>query len=603
MAPDAVGAGKWWKEGVCYQIWPASYKDSNDDGIGDIPGIIPTLDYLKWLGVDIVWLSPMYQSPLKDYGYDISDYEAIDERFGTMQDMDRLLAECHRRGIKLILDLVINHTSDLHRWFVESRKSKTGPYADWYIWKDPKVGPRGEKLPPNNWASIFGGSAWEYVPERGQYYLHLFATEQPDLNWENPETRRGIYDSAIEFWLKKGLDGFRIDTANLYSKVPGYADAPMLMPGQVHQPASDYYVNGPRIHEFYQEMHREAIDKYSTADRDIFLVGECAHGTEEDVLKFVSAKSSEMSCLFDFEVAGLGGMWTGGRKRHQLARHTLPELKQGFARVQNMVNRTDAWGTVFLENHDLGRSLARFATEDPRWRARAAKMLSIMLCCLTGTLFVYQGEEIGMTNVPTEWGPEYIRDIASLNYLEEMKKRYKGDPKWMRKALAGIRILGRDNARLPVSWSPESPNAGFTSPTAKPWIPVHPDHTEFNVTTEKQDPASPLNFWRQMIALRKQFTDLTVYGGFDVYELWDQEVFTFVKTTGGAHGGEHQKESTGKRLLVLLNFSDEEQPWEIPPEMHPDTFKGNLLVSNVEEREGEALGALKPWEGRVYLVE
>ena len=436
----------WWKTGTVYQIWPASYKDSNSDGLGDIPGIISTLDYLKTLGIDIIWLSPMYDSPQKDYGYDISDYQAIYPPFGTMQDMDALIEGCHSRGIKLILDLVINHTSDQHRWFLESKKDKTNPKADWYMWRDPKI-VDGKRMPPNNWRAIFGGSAWEWVEERQQYYLHLFVKEQPDLNWELEEVRMALYKEAIEFWLDKGIDGFRVDTCNLYSKQPGLPDAPISLPEEYYQPAFKLFENGPRMHEWLQEQRRVCLDKYG----DILMVGECPGSDEKTILEYVDPKTNEFSCVFDFDTVDLGTNRNFGGKKHQTYKHQLPEFKLSLAKVQRMMMNNDAWGTVFLENHDQARSISRFATDKAEFREAAAKMLAAVIACLTGTLFLYQGQEIGTYNHSSKWKIEDLRDIDSINAYNDVKDRYGDDPNWNRKAMTGLATIGRDNARLPVS--------------------------------------------------------------------------------------------------------------------------------------------------------
>lgn len=427
-----------------------SYKDSNGDGVGDIPGIISTLDYLKDLGVDVVWLSPMYDSPQKDYGYDISDYKNIYAPFGTLADMEALIKECKARDMKLILDLVVNHTSDQHAWFKESKSSKTNDKADWYIWKDPKI-VDGKKCPPNNWRAIFGGSAWEYVPERDQYYLHLFVTEQPDLNWENPVTRKAIYTDAIEFWLDRGINGFRVDTVNLYSKHLDYPDAPVILPHEEFQPAFEYFVDGPRMHEYLQEQRREALNKYG----DILMVGEAAGLDYEASLKYVSAERDELSCVFDFDVVSLGGRHDAAVKKHHTYKYVLPDFKEAFKKVQDLIQDTDAWGTVFLENHDQARSLSRFATDKDDYREKAAKMLAVLLSTLSGTLFLYQGQEIGMYNIPESWDIDEIRDIDSLNAYNEVKDLHDGEPMWLKKAMRGIQMVGRDNARTPGTSRPD----------------------------------------------------------------------------------------------------------------------------------------------------
>ncbi|RMZ91560.1 hypothetical protein DV736_g1216, partial [Chaetothyriales sp. CBS 134916] len=546
----------WWKTGTAYQIWPMSYKDSNGDGIGDIPGATSTLPYLRDLGIDIIWLSPMYDSPQKDYGYDISNYEEIYPPFGTLKDMDDMIAECHRLGMKIILDLVVNHTSDQHAWFKESVSSRSNDKADWYIWKDPKIDADGKRHPPNNWQSVFRGSAWEYVSARDQYYLHLFTIEQPDLNWENDAVRKAIYKSAIEFWLDRGVDGFRVDTANLYSKDTTYPDAEIQFLGEEYQPAFNYFANGPRMHEWLQEQRTTVIDKYG----DIFLVGELPHTPADEVLKYVSAKSREFSCVFDFEVVNLGGQIGDGVKKHQVATHGLPEFKEAWRKSQHLIRGTDAWITVFLENHDQGRSLSRFATDSPKYREKAAKMLSILLCTLSGTLFLFQGQEIGMTNFPIpsgkddDWTIDDIKDIDSLNSYWDIDHQHNHDPLWLKKAFNGIQRVGRDNSRLPVQWD-DSANAGFT--TGKPWMRVHDDYKSVNVKSQLSDPKSPLNFYKKMLKLRKEYSDLCIFGDFDIWDKNDPDVFTFTKEslTGG------QK---GQKLVVFCNFADRGEPLHWP---------------------------------------
>jgi oligo-1,6-glucosidase len=579
----AASKPNWWKASTCYQIWPASYKDSNGDGIGDIPGIISTLPYLKDLGVETIWLSPMYDSPQKDMGYDISNYEDVYAPYGTLADMDELISKCHASGMKLILDLVINHTSDQHPWFQESRKNKTNPYADWYVWRDPKY-VDGERQPPSNWRSIFGGSAWEYCEERDQYYLHLFVKEQPDLNWELEEVRKGIYKSAIEFWLDKGIDGFRVDTCNLYSKDVEYPDAITRYHGEDYQPAFDHFTNGPRMHEWLKEQREQVLDKYG----DVMMVGELPGTEAAEVLNYVSAEARELSCVFDFDVVMLGTATHDGGKKHNTVRHTLPQFKDAIRKAQDLIRGTDAWTTVFLENHDQGRSLTRFATDKPEWREKAAKMLAVLMCTLTGTLFLYQGQEIGMYNHPEHWGIEDLRDVDSLNAYNDIATIHNNDPLWLKKAMKGLQLVGRDNARLPVQWD-SSKNAGFT--TGKPWIRVHDDYEAVNVAAQQKDPNSVLNFYKKMIKIRKQYVDLMVFSqDFSIWDFHDQDVFTFTKT---------HPENKGEKLLVFLSFSDEVQPLHYPSQLQD--VKKELVVSNLKE--GEEVGKyLSPWEARVYLI-
>ncbi|RMD43976.1 hypothetical protein DV735_g1089, partial [Chaetothyriales sp. CBS 134920] len=571
---------------TAYQIWPMSYKDSNGDGVGDIPGVTSTLPYLKDLGIDFIWLSPMYDSPQKDFGYDIANYEAVYPPFGTLKDMDDLIAETHRLGLKIILDLVINHTSDQHAWFKESASSRTNDKADWYIWKDPKIDADGNRQPPNNWQSIFRGSAWEYVPARDQYYLHLFAVEQPDLNWENEAVRKAIQKTAIEFWLDRGVDGFRVDTANLYSKDTAYPDAEVSFVGEKYQPAFRHFINGPRMHEWLQEQ-RAVIEKYG----DIFLVGELPHTPADEVLKYVSAKSGEYSCVFDFDVVNLGGQISDGVKKHQSVPHTLADFKEAWRKTQHLTRGTDAWTTVFLENHDQVRSVHRFGSDSAEYRDKSAKMLSILLSSLSGTLFIYQGQEIAMTNFPApsgkadDWTIDDIKDVDSLNSYHDVAQQHNYEPLWLKKAFKGLQKAARDNSRLPVQWD-DSANAGFT--TGKPWMRINDDYRSVNVKAQLADPKSPLNFWKKVLKLRKAYADLTIFGDFEIWDKNDPDVFTFTKQSLA---------DRGRKLVVFCSFSNEEEPLYWPQGVKE--ADAQLLISNVDEPGPH----LSPWEGRVYLVQ
>jgi oligo-1,6-glucosidase len=572
---SSISQPNWWKNATCYQIWPASFKDSNGDGFGDIPGVISTLDYLKDLGVDLIWLSPMYDSPQHDMGYDIRNYEDVWPKFGTLQDMEKLIEEVHRRGMKLILDLVVNHSSNEHPWFLESKSSRDNPKHDWYIWRDPKYDAEGKRQPPSNWRAIFGGCAWEYVPERDQYYLHLFVPQQPDLNWENETTRRAIYKSAIEFWLDKGIDGFRVDTVNLYCKDTTFPDAEVKLKGEPWQPAFQYFHNGPKMHEWLKEQRREVLDKYG----DVVMVGELPGTKADEVLRYVSAEARELDMVFDFDIVGLGGRHS--LKPHQTYRHTLPEMKSAFMKTQGLLAGTDAWTTVFAENHDQGRSLSRFATDEPKYRVQAAKMFAIMLGTLSGTLFIYQGQEIGMVN-SKEWKPEQIRDVAASNYWKEINKMYPGDGKMQKAALEGIQRVGRDNSRTPVHWN-AGPHAGFS--TVEPWIRLNDYYTEINVEAQQKDPNSVLEFWKRVLRLRKQHADVLVHGNFEVHDYENLSTFAYVK------------EKDGKKVLVVLNFTNEEQPVGIPKTLKDNKLE--LLIGSAD-KPGDMLA---PWEGRAYVAQ
>ncbi|KAI2770065.1 CAZyme family GH13 [Penicillium roqueforti] len=469
MSPSIV-AEKWWKNSIIYQIYPASFKDSNGDGIGDIPGIISSLDYITSLGVDVIWLCPMYDSPQIDMGYDVADYKSVYGPYGTVQDMDTLIDACHKRGLRIILDLVVNHTSDQHKWFKESGSSKTNPKRDWYIWKPAKYDANGNRQPPNNWRSIFGGSAWEWDETTEEYYLHLFCVEQPDLNWENPETRKAVYEDAMEFWLQKGVDGFRVDTVNMYSKHPDYPNAPILDPKSDTQPAFSLFCNGPRIHEYMREMN-DVLSKY-----DAMTVGELPNThTLEGVLSYVSAAEKQLSMVFQFDIVDLG-QGKDYKFQTNFPGWNLRELKAAVKNTQDIIKDTDAWTTVFMENHDQGRSVSRFGSDKtPELRVRSAKMLAMMQSTLSGTQFIYQGQEIGM-------------------------------------------------------WSADA-NAGFSpASSAKPWMRPHDNYPEINVKLQEKDSSSVLSFWKQMNQLRKEYADLLVFGEFEILDEPNQSVFTYTKT-------------------------------------------------------------------------
>jgi alpha-glucosidase len=568
----------WWKDGVVYQIYPASYKDSNADGLGDIPGIISKIDYIKDLGIDIIWLSPMYESPQHDMGYDISDYEAVYAPYGTVVDLEALIDACHSRGMRLILDLVINHTSDEHKWFQESRSSKDNPKRDWYIWRPAKYAADGTRMPPNNWRSFFSGSAWEWDEHTQEYYLHLFAKQQPDLNWENEVTRRAIYDSAMEFWLQKGVDGFRIDTANMYSKGTELPDAPVIDQGIFEQPASSLFCNGPRMHEFLREMNTQVLSKYDT-----MTVGELPHTPDpKHVLRYVGSGDKQMDMVFQFDIVDLG---IGKTHKYEYEGYKLSELKEVIRKWQSFIDGSDGWTTAFCENHDQGRSVSRYASDAPEWRERSAKMLAVMMCAMTGTLFIYQGQEIGMINAPNDWPIEEYKDIESLNYYNSVAQRTNNDPKALGHVMKSIQILGRDHARLPMQWD-NSAYAGFTTRKDGAWMRTNETYKEgINVAAQINNPKSVLNFWKKMLATRKDYKDLFIHGSFTGYDMENQETFVFGKTFG-----KH-------KAIVALNFTDKEQVF-IKPDLG-GSFE--LLVSNVEGVDGTE-EKLQGYEGRIYFV-
>ncbi|KAG6001638.1 hypothetical protein E4U21_003993 [Claviceps maximensis] len=589
---------KWWKEAVIYQIYPASFCDSNGDGIGDLPGITSKLDYLARLGINVIWICPMYDSPQVDMGYDISNYEDVYRPYGTVQDMEVLIKETHSRGMRIMLDLVINHTSDQHAWFKESRSSKDNPKRNWYIWRPAKYSSTGERLPPNNWRSNFGGgSAWEWDELTGEYYLHLFAVEQPDVNFDNDVTRKALYASAMEFWLDRGVDGFRIDTVNLYSKPAGLPDAPVTDPKAPFQPAGLVYTNGPRMHEFLGEMNR-IVSRYGA-----ITVGELPYTPDTaKVLQYVSAEAKQLDMVFQFDAVDCGF-----GKTHKFEttprNYTLPELKAAIARMQAVIYNTDGWTTVFMENHDQARSVSRFADDTPSLRVPGAKMLALMQGCLSGTQFVYQGQEIGCVNAPKDLYPlENYLDLESILFMRMVKDLHGTDNKQEQdKGFAALAHLARDHSRIPMAWNGEAKHGGFSEAAEKqgkevqgPWMKSHPLAAEINVASQLKDPTSVLAFWRSMIGFRKQHADLLVYGDFRDIRPADQDLFVFVK--------EHTARD-GDKMLIVLNFTAQPKSW-LPPSAEelrlPDV---NLAILLSTHDDGKAHGdELAPFEGRVYLA-
>ncbi len=561
---------RWWKEAVVYQIYPQSFMDSDGDGIGDLPGVLERLDHLVDLGVDVVWLSPVYQSPNDDNGYDVSDYRRIMDRFGTMADFDRLLSAMHDRGLKLLMDLVVNHTSDEHKWFEESRSSKQSPRRDWYIWRPPRDGG-----PPNNWSSFFGGSAWEFDPATGEYYLHLFSRKQPDLNWEKPEVRRAVYD-MMTFWLEKGIDGFRMDVITMISKDPGLPDAEVTSDGP-WQFGGEHFIHGPRLNEFLSEMNREVLSKY-----DVMTVGEAVMATTEHAIELTNPESGPLNMLFQFEHMDLerdrsgGG---GGGKWHLHDWH-LEDFKEVMRRWQEDLGE-NGWNSLYLSNHDQPRAVSRFG-DDGVHRVESAKMLATFLHTLQGTPYVYQGEEIGMTNVRFDSIEDY-RDIETLNMFREFVDERGMDPA---EVMAIIHARSRDNARTPMQWT-AGPGAGFT--TGTPWIGINPNHVDINVEAQRNDPESVLAYYRRLIRLRRK-NPILVYGRYRALLPEHEEIWSYTR------------DYADERLLVILNFGDGTPVFTLPDEVRFD--RAELLIANlpVEADEPPHHVRLRPYEARVYRL-
>ncbi len=546
----------WWKEAVIYQIYPKSFMDSNGDGIGDIRGIIDKLDYLKELGIDVIWLSPVYQSPNADNGYDISDYRAIQREFGSMDDFDEMLDKAHKMGIRIIMDLVVNHTSDEHAWFVESRKTKENPYRDYYIWKEGREG-----CPPNNWGAVFGGSAWEYDRETDMYYLHSFHKKQPDLNWENQEVRNAVYD-MMRWWCDKGIDGFRMDVISMISKDQGFPDAPVR--GGLYGDSGEFTMNGPRVHEFLKEMNREVLSKY-----DIMTVGETAGVTIEEAKRYAGESGEELNMVFQFEHTSLGdgryGKWTD-------ARVSLCDFKAVMGKWQTELEGK-AWNSLFLGNHDQPRSVSRFGDDRPEFRKKSAKMLALCLHFMKGTPYIYQGEELGMTNPYFDRLEDY-RDVESIHAYQELTEAGLVSKEDM---LRFLKLRSRDNARTPMQWN-GGDNAGFTQ--GKPWIDVNPNYLQINAEQERRDPDSVFHFYQKLIRLRKA-NEIMVYGAYRDLIPQDENIFAYERIHGE------------KCVRVLCNFTDRKVPCELK-----NCKEGSILIQNY----GDTERALLPYEAVAFWI-
>ena len=548
----------WWKEAVVYQIYPRSFCDSNGDGIGDLNGITSKLDYLKELGIDVIWLSPVYKSPNDDNGYDISDYEDIMTEFGTMDDFDKMLAAAHERGIKIVMDLVVNHTSDEHPWFVESRSSKDNEKRDYYIWKEGKDGKE-----PTNWGSAFSGPAWKYDEKTDMYYLHLFSVKQPDLNWENPKVRKEVFDMMTR-WCEKGIDGFRMDVISLISKPEGYPDAKVVgLYGDM-----GICANGPKVHDYLKEMNEKVLSKF-----DIMTVGETAGVTLEEAKKYANTDGSELNMVFQFEHMDLDG---GEKFKWSTKPMPLVPLKENLSKWQKGLDGV-AWNSLYFCNHDQPRIVSRLGDESDAYRELSAKCIATCLHMMQGTPYVYQGEELGMTNTVFNSVDDF-RDLESINaYRELVESGLYTDEDMFPK----IAHKSRDNARTPMQWD-ASENAGFT--TGKPWIAVNPNYKKINVADQLKREDSVFHYYQNLIRLRKE-NEIIVYGNYELLLPEDENIFAYTRTLDN------------QKLLVVCNFSKSEQKFD---------FSGyenaKVLISNYN-RDARKDGILKPYEATVLLLE
>ena len=584
---------QWWKEAVVYQVYPRSFNDANGDGIGDLKGITEKLPYLAKLGINVIWLSPVFDSPNVDNGYDISDYFAIMSDFGTMEDFDEMLETAHKHGIKILMDLVANHTSDEHPWFKESRSSKDNPYRDYYIWKDPKgFDEDGNPIPPNNWASEFGGPAWEWDEATGQFYLHIFFKEQPDLNWENEKVREDLY-SMVRWWLDKGVDGFRLDAINIISKPEGYPDDPST-DYEKHTSSIPFVItNGTMVHPWMKELTRETFSRY-----DVMTVGETSATSPEDAKLWAGYHTGELNMIFHFDHMGvdndpngkLGGKWS-------YAPYKLTELKSILNDWQTTLEG-NAWGSLYWNNHDQPRVVSRFGNDSDEFRTLSAKQLATTLHFMQGTPYIYQGEELGMTNVKFDSIEDY-RDGDSIRFYEDMHVDHKRLSH--EEAMQAIYIKGRDNARTPVQWD-ASANGGFSPEGVTPWIAVNPNYPAINAEAVLADEDSIFYHYQQLVALRRgKLKDLMVYAAFapvdsvQVPHNEDEAVYAYTRT-GGADGS-----PANESLLVVSNFTAEEQErdFAVLSEAREAGARVELVSSNYKDDAGSTL---RPYEAKVYHI-
>ena len=545
----------WWKEGIVYQIYPRSFKDSTGNGVGDIYGIIEKLDYIKSLGVNMIWICPIYSSPNDDNGYDISDYRKISEEFGGNKAFDILLKEMHKRDLKLIMDLVANHSSDEHKWFQESKKGENNPYHDYYIWK------RGDfDVPPNNWLSVFSGSAWQWDSNLNKYYLHLFTKKQPDLNWENPKVRDEIYD-VLNFWFSKGVDGFRMDVISFISKRLNFP------PAEEGAPLSDMmeniYANGPRIHEFLKEMNKKVLSKY-----DIVTVGEGPGVNLKTGLKYVDENEKELDMVFHFDHLQID---FGPEGKFDPQTVDFIKFKKVFS-DWDLYLKNKGWNSIFLGNHDFSRIVSRFGN-DKKYRNQSAKLLATLLMTLRGTPYVYQGDEIGMTNIKYP-SIDYYDDIETRNAWKEAEEQGKD----MDIFLKAVHKQSRDNARTPLQWD-NSRNAGFSS--SKPWLDVNENYNKINVELQQDNPDSILNYYREIIRIRKNNSTL-IYGDFLDLEPSNEKLFIY------------KRWDKQKTFIIVLNFSNDKTQWDIH---NFDSMR--LVISNYKK--SVYTKSVDPWEARVYI--
>ncbi|KAK6361001.1 hypothetical protein TWF730_007116 [Orbilia blumenaviensis] len=587
----------WWKTAVGYHIYIPSFFDSNGDGIGDIPGIISRLPYLQSLGVDLIWLSPFYASPQHDMGYDISDYKSVHPPYGTVSDVQRLIDAAHIHGLKIIFDLVVNHTSHLHEWFVASRSSKYSEKRDWYHWRPAKYGADGNRKPPNNWMSVFGGSAWEWDEATEEYYLHIYLKEQPDLNWSNPELRKAVFDDAIRFWLDRGVDGFRIDTVCIYAKDTAFPDAEVTNSNSEFQLGRKYYADLKENFEYLREM-RDVFNSYE--GRELVMIGEYSGGTTPETARKYCGRGGSLDTGFHKQLLDL--------ERTDVSKWILREPSFELSRFMGVHaewqimadNEAGTWTTAYLENHDVARSVSRFADDSPQLRTASARLLAVIAATSSGTLFIYQGQEIGMTSMPEDWGIEEYKDNETLRYYHNVEKGMANGEN-VKYAFSSIRKVARDHGRTPMQWD-DSLNAGFST-ARKPWMRVNDNYPSLNAQSQEGDPNSALEFWRRILKLRKQYPDLFVSGNFELINLESNGVGNNVGLywKRSSQEGSHERRSGA---LIVMNFSPTQaSAMKLVGKALPEGGSGlcglQLLVSTYPENVSDTLEA---YEARVYIA-
>ncbi|GIJ98560.1 hypothetical protein Aspvir_000678 [Aspergillus viridinutans] len=584
---DSLDNLRWWQKATIYQVLIQSFQDTDGDGKGDIRGIVNHLDYFVALGIDVVWISPIYESPMRDMGYDISDYRKVNPVFGTMQDMELLIQETHRRGLRLILDIALNHTATEHEWFQTSRRARKDPSLgkrDWYFWSEGKVDEFGNRIPPNNWESTFTGSTWEWDEVAGEFYLHIFGKNQPDLNWDCEEVRNELY-KVLRFWLDKGVDGFRLDTMNLVSKTSSFPDAPISKEGSIWQPANYLFANGPHIHEYLQEMHQEVFSHY-----DCVTLAEMSCGVSApEAVRYTSRFNPrpELNLVIQFQHVELdchdGDKW-------MLREWELPELKRIINEWQETLVNNGGWNTVWMENHDQPRGISRFTTNSPRFRALCAKLLALWQFTLQGTNLIFQGQELGMIN-PGLFSEEMNQDIETIQYWKAACEEAGTEaPQKLELAKKAIIQKGRDNTRIPIPWT-EDAHGGFTEPTAKPWLPAFDHGGEWCHASQRHSPESVWSFYRSLITMRKANPTL-YYGSYECLDVENPIIWAY------------KRKSKHKCYLVVLNFSGCASSWNYVNHS-VDLSTSRLLMSNHMTCEASStpdLIFLRPFEGRLYQL-